>query len=103
MATYIDLVTESLNQAAQRCGVAHARVQELEDERALIKPQAIKRLIESGAATSVTAAERIVETDAEYAAHRIKQREAEVERWAALGEFEAAKFRARVAESVAHA
>lgn len=97
MATYVEAVSNRLAAAAARCGAAHARVQELEDARALIKPQAIKRLMEAGEATSVTAAEKIVEKDPEYAAHRARQREAEIERWAALGEFEAAKLQARLA------
>lgn len=68
----------------------------LEDERALIKPQAIRRLMDSGAATSATAAEKIVEADPEYAAHREKQRDAEVVKWAAAAAYESAKLTAKL-------
>lgn len=97
MATsYLDIVTDSLAAAADRCGQAHARVMELEDERTGIKCDAIKRLMEAGKATSVTAAEKIVELDEQYAAHRVKQREAEIEKWRALGALRAAELRARM-------
>jgi len=85
-----------IENAAQRAARAYDVVSTLEDERALIKPQAIKRLIESGAATSATAAEKIVEADPIYAAHRLRQRDAEIEKWGALGGYEVAKLAAQL-------
>jgi hypothetical protein len=85
---------DALAAAATRCSAALNAIAELEDERALIKPQAIRRLMDSGAASSPTAAEKIVEQDPEYAAHRRRQRDAEVEKWAAAANYEAAKLTA---------
>ena len=87
---------DALAGAAARCAAAHVRVAQLEDARALVKADAIARLMASGVATSATAAEKVVERDEEYAAHRATQRAAEIERWTALGEWEAAKLRARI-------
>jgi len=86
----------AINAAAQDCARAHAHVQELEDARALVKRDAIKRLMESGAATSASAAEKIVEQDEGYAAHRAQQRDAEFDRWRSLAAWEAAKVNARM-------
>lgn len=79
---------------AHRCADALNTIAELEDERALIKPQAIRRLMDSGAASSATAAYKIVEADPEYAAHRRTQRDAEIEKWAAAASYESAKLTA---------
>lgn len=95
------LSIERLGDVAQRVAAAMNRVAQLEDERALIKPQAIRRLIESGAATSATAAERIVEQDDQYAAHRLLQRDAEIDKWAALGAWEAMKLDAQLDVAIA--
>jgi hypothetical protein len=67
----------------------------LEDERALIKPEAIRRIMESRG-MAATPAEKIVEADPEYFAHREKQRDAEVVKWAAAGQYEAAKLTAKL-------
>lgn len=83
-----------LENAAMRVAFAMTTIEALEDDRALIKPQAIKRLMESGAASSATAAEKIVEQDFDYNQHRAKQREAEREKWGALAAWEAAKLSA---------
>jgi len=91
---------DELKDAAEACAQAFDLITELEDARALIKPAAIKRLIESGAATSATAAEKIVEQDLEYAAHRLKQREAEIVKWRSLGVWEACKLSARLSVAV---
>jgi hypothetical protein len=66
----------------------------LEDERALVKRDAIKRLMESGVATSASAAERVVESDEAYAAHRAKQREAVMDTQVRWAQWEAARCRA---------
>ena len=91
----------ALDAAAARCASAHNRVAELEDERALVKPEAIKRIMAHGLATSNSAAEKIVEQDPFYAEHRSKQRNAETERWASLAAWEAAKLAARLDVSLA--
>lgn len=67
---------------------------QLEDDRARVKGEAIQRLMQSGAASSVTAAEKIVETDEGYAAHRAMQRDAVRERIIAWARYEAVKLRA---------
>lgn len=84
----------ALENAAARVAHALNTIAELEDARALIKPEAIKRLIEAGAGSSATAAEKIVERDGDYANHRLKQRDAECEKWGALAAYEAAKLSA---------
>lgn len=72
----------------------------LEDERALIKPEAIRRIMESRG-MAATPAEKIVEADPEYAAHRAKQRDAEVVKWAAVAKYEASKLTAKLDVSLA--
>lgn len=80
----------------------------LEDQRAEIKAQAIRRLM--GTTNELTqklhsasSAETVVETDALYAAHRAKQRDAEVQRWAALAQWEAARRNAELDVALAAA
>lgn len=86
-----------LDEAAEALADAINNETSLEDERALIKVAAVKRLMESGAASSVTAAEKIVESDAGYALHRSQQREAVMRKQMAFAGWEAAKLRARLA------
>lgn len=104
MTTLIDQARRSielLHNAAYECAQAHNHVAELEDERALIKPEAIKRIMEQGLAGSNSAAEKIVEQDPFYAEHRVKQRQAENLRWASLGCWEAAKLTAQLDVAIA--
>jgi hypothetical protein len=89
--------------AAARVAATHTKASDLADQRALIKAAAIKRLIESGVASSATAAEKIVEHDEIYAAHRAAERETEIDRWLSLGEFEAAKLTARLGVALVEA
>ncbi|AHG92099.1 hypothetical protein J421_4632 (plasmid) [Gemmatirosa kalamazoonensis] len=94
IASDLDRAIAQLHDAARRLGEARAHEMALEDRRALVKRDAILRLLESSAATSATAAEKIVEQDADYARHRGDQRAAVIatlERWA---EWEAARCRA---------
>lgn len=84
----------ALDAAASWLADALNTVARLEDERALIKADAIRRLVESGVATSPSAAERVVERDDEYMAHRAKQRDAEYQKWHAVASFEACKLTA---------
>ncbi len=88
---------EQLERAADRLAVALTNVALLEDNRALVKRDAIKRLVESGACSSPSAAEKVVEADEAYANHRATQRDAEYERHRAIAGFEAAKLSARIA------
>jgi hypothetical protein len=83
-----------MEQAAYRLGQAREMEMALEDGRALVKRDAIQRIITSGAASSATAAEKIVEQDAEYAAHRLKQREAVIATQLCWASYEAARIRA---------
>jgi hypothetical protein len=71
-------------------GAAYDLVAELEDQRPLVKADAIRRLMETGKATSATAAEKVVELDADYMDHRAKQRAAEIERHRMNARFESA-------------
>lgn len=86
--------------AATNLVVATCREMELEDNRALVKDAGIKRLMASGVATSVTGAEKVIELDVEYMAHRAAQREAVADRIFAQGKLEAAKLRARLAVEI---
>jgi hypothetical protein len=89
-----EAITDIVNTAAN-LGNAQAHEMALEDGRHLVKQEAIKRLMESGAATSVTAAEKLVDTDPEYAAHREQQRAAVANTIYRRGLYEAEKLRAR--------
>jgi hypothetical protein len=86
----------NVEEAAKRLAIATNRETQLEDERTLIKDGGIKRLMEAKTFGSVTAAEKGIEFDTEYMAHRRRQREAVADRIEATGEFEAAKLRARL-------
>lgn len=79
--------------------LAHATTFEtkLADERALVKDEGIARLRSSGVASSVTAAEKVIELDAAYMSHRELERKAVAARIVAQGKYEAAKLRARLA------
>jgi hypothetical protein len=85
--------TNTIERVSIELGKARAMEMELEDERPLIKAAATKRLMEAGAATSATAAEKIVEADPEYAAHRVRQREAVVLVEVMRGKFYATRYR----------
>lgn len=92
--------------AAKQCADAHATVMILADQRPLFKAAAIRRLMqttneETGKPHSASSAEKVVELDAEFAAHRTREREAEVARWTALGNLEAAKLTARLCVALA--
>ncbi len=70
-------------------------VSKLEDQRALIKPLAVARIMKSHG-MAATPAEKVVEMDSEYAEHRAKQRDAEVQKWAADAAYKAAELTARL-------
>lgn len=79
--------------AGEALGEALAHEQELEDDRAAIKADAIKRIMARDG-LAATPAEKVVETDADYFAHREKQRASIVARFRADAEYWAAKARA---------
>jgi hypothetical protein len=87
---------EAIERAAERLALASKIEMELEDRRPIIKAEAVARIMERDS-IAATPAEKIVETDPEYAAHRNRQAMAVVETIRAKGAFEAAKRRADVA------
>lgn len=87
---------ERVREAARALGEAEAEEQRLEDERPLVKAAAIKRLME-GRGLSATAAEKIVEEDEAYMAHRVQQRESVIARQTQWGAWEASKLAAELA------
>jgi len=94
----VDRVAVAIDEVEERAaalGEALADEARLEDERALVKAAAITRLLEAKAATSATAAEKIVEQDSFYATHRQHQRAQIIERMTKWGAYEAAKLRAQ--------
>lgn len=96
-----DAAIARIEAAAERLAAAHRAIQELEDGRPAEKSAAIRRLMqtentETGKPHSASSAEKIVETDAEYAAYRRRQADAEVEKHRAIGAFEVAKTSARI-------
>ena len=93
-------ICEEIEQAHERCGQAHSRVMQLEDLRQALKPDVIKRLVETGNATSASAAEKLVEKDEEYMRHRSAQYEAEIERWRSLGQVEVARLKRRLTSAI---
>jgi hypothetical protein len=83
----------AIEAAASRLALACRDEMELEDERPIVKAAAVRRIMERDG-IAATPAEKIVETDQEYAAHRRRQYTAVVEKQRAFGEYEAAKRRA---------
>jgi hypothetical protein len=92
-ALFLDAAIAAMTDAGRALGEAKADEMRLEDERALVKRDAIKRLVESGAASSATAAEKIVEQDETYAAHRAHQRGQVIEVQTKWAGWEAARAR----------
>jgi hypothetical protein len=78
-----------------RAGQACRKEMELEDERSILKPQATRRIMARDN-IAATPAEKLVETDEEYASLRRRQYDIVVEKQRAFGELEAAKLRARL-------
>jgi hypothetical protein len=92
----------SIEDAAREMAIAQDRVTRFEDERAPLKAAAIKRLMSqtndlTGKLHSASSAEAVVELDADYAAYRAMQRDAEVERHRTVAAYEIAKITARLA------
>lgn len=89
----LDNATAKVRATADALARAYNYEHELEDLRAAIKADAIKRImVRDGVAA--TPAEKIVETDAEYFTHRGKQAASIVARFKADAEYWAAKCEA---------
>ena len=95
---------QTIETAGERLASAVAEVQRLEDERPLVKAEAIRDLIgtpnpngKQGAVHSASSAEDVVEIHAKYWNHRVAQRDAEVEKHRAFAQYEAAKLLAKLA------
>lgn len=87
----------SIEGAAIRLAEATNRETELADLRSLEKDAAIRRLMAAGTYTSVTSAEKYVEADPDFLAHRKREREAVADRIVMQAKYEAAKLRAHLA------
>ena len=110
-------ITENASQAiadiglaAARLAAATCRVQELEDDRALVKARCIKAMIgtpnplgKEGALHSASSAKDVVEEHPDYMAHRGLQAEAETDRILGWATYEAAKLRAQLQVGLANA
>lgn len=99
---HIEAVERVLLRAADELGRAKAREMELEMQRALVKLDAIRRLVGTpndlnGKPHSASSAEAAVETDHEYMQHRAEQREAVIHTLMCAARYESAKVWERVA------
>jgi hypothetical protein len=100
MSMSLDQVILALRDAARELGALRADEMQLEDERALVKRDAILRLMQTeNAATkkphSASSAEAVVYEDGEYQEHRIKQRDAVIATQVAYARYEAVRCRLR--------
>lgn len=93
MTPQLTAATAKLKEKGEARGEAQAYEQQLEDERAIVKEMAIIRVMERDH-SAATRAEKIVESDSEYMAHRIAQRASVVARFRADAEYWAAKAEA---------
>jgi hypothetical protein len=96
------LMIAQVQATGDELAAAIERVMQLEDGRALVKAEAIRRMVGTenplnGKPHSASSAEAIVESDAEYAGYRKQQRDAEVEKHRAYAAYEAARLSARLA------
>lgn len=103
-----DLAITMVVELAAVYAVARRTEAELEDERPIVKLEAIKRIMQSdnplnGKPHSASSAETQVETDEAYAAHRKAQREATLATIMAKAQYESAKFTAQLAVTLAGA
>lgn len=98
----------AITAAASALADATADEMRLEDERPVVKQRAILALVgtdnpTNGKPHSASSAEAVVEAHADYAAHRLAQRDAVVARIMARGRYEAAVAAARLAGGAADA
>lgn len=89
-------IEQGIINAADRLAEATEREMRLEDERALVKDAAIRRVM-AERQLSATAAEKVVEADVAYATHLAAKREAVVQRIKARAYYEMWLIRARIA------
>jgi hypothetical protein len=87
--TTLEQALEALTAKGDALGNALALEQELEDDRAAIKADAIRRVMKRDD-LAATPAEKIVETDEQYFQHRAKQRASIIARYRADAEYKAA-------------
>lgn len=97
---------EALEAAGERKADAVARCQTMEDERPIVKACCIAALVgtenpTNGKLHSASSAEAVVESHPDYAAYRLRQRQAEVDRILAATAYDAAKLRATLAVGLA--
>ena len=101
----LDAALAALEEAGHALGSARAWEMQLEDLRALVKRDAIERILQTENPLthkphSASSAEAIVESDVDYTLHRLNQRVAVIDVDTARGRFEAAKLRAYYAAQV---
>ena len=105
-ATTVAQSIQRVRDAARALGEARAYEQALEDERPLVKRDAIRALLQTandltGKPHSASSAETVVESHEPYAAHRRRQAEAVLAAQVAWGEFKAAELEATLAVALA--
>lgn len=93
---------DEVEAAAERLATAQTVEATLEDQRPLVKQQAIRRIIGTENPLtqkphSASSAEAVVEQDEQYMQHRRAQRDATVATQTAWGAYEASKLRAQLA------
>ncbi|MDB4892192.1 MAG: hypothetical protein JWL61_4047 [Gemmatimonadetes bacterium] len=93
-------VVAHVEAAGIKYGEACRREMELEDERSMLKPQAVRRIMQRDN-IAYTPAEKIVETDEEYMSLRRRQYTCVADKERALGEFKAAELRAKLSVGLA--
>lgn len=103
-----DAGIDAVENAAIALGLAQNHEAALEDDRAIVKAEAIRRMIgtenpATGKPHSASSAEAVVEQDEQYATHRRAQRDAVLATQRAWGAYEAAKLRALNAVNFANA
>jgi hypothetical protein len=97
--TSLELLLEQLTAKGEALGNALAHEQELEDDRAAIKADAIVRVMKRDG-LAATPAEKVVETDEQYFQHRARQRASIVARYRADAEYKAANAAATQASLI---
>jgi hypothetical protein len=97
----LDDAIAALHEAADELGRAKMDEQYLEDARAEVKVEAIKRLMQqtnplTNRPHSASSAADVVELDDEYVEHRTKQRDAALYTYRCLAAFDAARAHLRI-------
>lgn len=99
MNALLESAISKLKEKGEALGIALTLEQSLEDDRAAVKADAIKRIMTRDGCAA-TPAEKVVETDAGYFAHRAEQRASIVARFRADAEYWAAKAEATQASLI---